>query len=307
MRRLSRLAAVVVAFAVLAGPAGPAGAAAEAALPVVASFSVLGDLVHEIGGDLVSVTTLVGPDGDVHVFEPSPDDARAIGAARLVVVNGLGLEGWMSRLIAASGYRGPVVVASDGVTPRRGFAGAGEGPGGGTDPHAWQNVANVERYARNLGEGLALADPLHAAEYRAGAAAYIVRLEALDREVRAAFATVERARRKIITSHDAFGYFGDAYGLTLLAPLGFGTESEPSAKAVGALIDQIRRERIKAIFIENMSDPRLIQQIARESGAVVGGRLFSDALSPAGGPAVSYLEMVRHNVRLLIESLQLSP
>ena len=160
---------------------------------------------------------------------------------------------------------------------------------------------------RTLGRGLALADPAHADEYRAGAEAYAAKLAALDREVHAAFARVEPAKRKIITSHDAFGYFGDAYGLTLLAPLGMGTESEPSAKAIGALIDQIRREKIKTVFIENMSDPRLIQQIARESGATIGGRLFSDALSPAGGPAAGYLEMVRHNVKLIIESIGIFP
>ena len=292
----------VLAALLLALPA-TAGAALAAPLPVVASFSVLGDLVRQIGGDRVGVTVLVGPDGDAHVFEPSPDDARAIGAARLVVINGLGLEGWMSRLIQASGYRGPVVVASEGVTPRTGFAEAGSAVGAGIDPHAWQNVANVESYARTIGEGLAKADPEHGADYRAGADAYIAKLRLLDGEVRSAFSAIERSRRKIITSHDAFGYFGDAYGLTLLAPMGFGTESEPSARAVGALIDQIRREGIKAIFIENMSDPRLIKEIARESGAKVGGRLFSDALSASDGPAATYLEMVRHNTNLILECL----
>ncbi|MEI6558391.1 MAG: zinc ABC transporter substrate-binding protein [Rhodospirillaceae bacterium] len=297
-RRLAISAGLVVLIL-----AAASGAALAAPLPVVASFSVLGDLVQQVGGDRVRVTTLVGPDGDAHVFEPSPDDARAIQAARLVVINGLGLEGWISRLIRSSGYRGPVVVASAAVTPRRGGSGTGHAAEGGVDPHAWQNVANVKAYVRAIGEGLAAADPAGAAEYRAGAAAYLGRLEALDREVRAAFAAIDSARRKIITSHDAFGYFGDAYGLALLAPVGFGTESEPSARAVGGLIDQIRREGIRAIFIENMSDPRLIQQIARESGARVGGRLFSDALSAPGGPASTYLEMVRHNKRLITDSL----
>ena len=297
------LAAALLALAAVAAPVR------AAPLPVVASFSVLGDLVRQIGGEWVAVVTLVGPDGDAHVFEPSPDDARALAAARLVVVNGLGLEGWISRLIHSSGYRGPVVVASDGVTPRTGNDAHGAPPqdAHGVDPHAWQNVANAGLYVHNLGEGLASADPEHGAEYRANAAAYGARLEALDREVRDAFARLPRERRKIITSHDAFGYFGDAYGLTLLAPVGFGTESEPSARAVGALIDQIRRERIRAIFIENMSDPRLIQQIAKESGAKVGGRLFSDALSAADGPASSYLDMVRYNTNIIIDSLGVSP
>ncbi len=297
---LRRFAVSVLLAAVVLSVSGPVAEAA-APLPVVASFSILGDLVHQIGGDLVSVVTLVGPDGDAHVFEPSPDDARAVGAARLVVINGLGLEGWMSRLIQSSGYRGPVVVASGGVTPRAG------GAHGGIDPHAWQNVANVELYARAIGAGLAQADPVHAGEYRAGTEAYVAQLEALDREARTAFATIERSRRKIITSHDALGYFGDAYGLTLLAPVGFGTESEPSARAVGALIDQIRKERIRAVFVENMSDPRLLQQIARESGAVIGGKLYSDALSPPDGAAPTYLAMVRRNIKLLIESIELAP
>ena len=298
MRRISVLAAALAVWGMVVG-----SALAEPPLPVVASFSILGDLVRQVGGDLVAVTTLVGPDGDVHVFEPSPDDARALASARLVVVNGFGLEGWMSRLIAASGYRGPVVVASAGVTPR---TGTGEHETG-VDPHAWQNVANVGLYVRSIGEGLAAADPAHGAAYRTGAAAYALKLDALDREVRAAFASLPRDKRKIITSHDALGYFGDAYGLTLLAPMGFGTESEPSAKSVGALIDQMRRERTRAVFLENMSDPRLIQQIARESGARIGGRLFSDALSPPGGPAATYAEMVRYNTELIIESLRVSP
>ena len=319
MLRISRgaLAAALLALTAIIAPAR------AAPLPVVASFSVLGDLVRQIGGERVTVVTLVGPDGDTHVFEPSPDDARALAAARLVVVNGLGLEGWISRLIHSSGYRGPVVVASDGVTPRTGDTHAPgvdphahgvdtHAPGvdthaHGVDPHAWQNVANAGLYVRNLGEALASADPEHGAEYRANADAYRARLEGLDREVRDAFARLPRERRKIITSHDAFGYFGDAYGLTLLAPVGLGTESEPSARAVGALIDQIRREGIHAIFIENMSDPRLIQQIAKESGAKIGGRLFSDALSAADGPASTYLDMVRYNTNIIIHSLAVSP
>lgn len=270
-------------------------------LKVVASFSILGDLVQQVGGNRVVVTTLVGPDGDAHVFEPTPANARAIGEAGLVVTNGLGLEGWMPRLIHSTGYRGPVVVATEGVVRRTGFS---EDHGrGGVDPHAWQNVVNSEIYVRNILAGLVDADPPGGDVYRANAAAYTARLEALDRFVRDAFKRVPVADRKIITSHDALGYYGDAYGLTLLAPLGFSTEADASAKTVAALIRQIRNEHIKAIFIENMSDSRLIAQISREAGAKVGGRLFSDALSLAAGPAASYEAMIRHNTGQIIEAL----
>ena len=286
----------VAAFAVLLTAAPPVVAAP---LEVVASFSVLGDLVRQVGGQHVRVTTLVGPDGDVHVFEPTPTDAQAIQSARLVVINGLGLEGWMTRLLQSTGYRGPVLVAAAGVTPR-------PDPGG-IDPHAWQNVANVRRYVQAIADALSRADPPNAAAYQAAGAAYDDRLADLDREVRAAFAGIPVDERKIITSHDAFGYYGAAYGLTLLAPAGVSTETEPSARTVGALITQIRRDRIKAIFIENMNDPRLIQLIARESGATIGGQLFSDALSSAAGPAATYLDMIRHNTRQITGALTREP
>jgi len=290
---MTRLLCLATALVMLAMPA------AAAPLEVVASFSVLGDLVRQVGGDHVRVTTLVGPDGDAHVFEPTPTDARAIQAAQLVVINGLGLEGWMTRLLQSTGYRGAVLVAAAGVTPHSGS--------GGIDPHAWQDVANVGIYVKAIVEGLAQADPGHAADYREAGAVYGRALEDLDREVRAAFARIPPGERKIITSHDAFGYYGAAYGLTLLAPAGVSTEAEPSAKAVGALITQIRKEHIKAVFIENMSDPRLIQRIARESGATIGGRLFSDALSPADGPAATYVAMIRHNTGLITRALAGEP
>ena len=266
-------------------------------LGVVASFSILGDLVREVGGARVAVTTLVGANGDAHVFEPTPNDARAIKSARLVVVNGLGLEGWMSRLIQSTGYRGPVVVASAGVMPR-------QGEGIGIDPHAWQNVNNVVRYVDNIVGALADIDPDHAADYRNNGLRYSAELGALDRSVRTAFSAIPADKRKVITSHEAFGYFGEAYGLSLLAPEGFSTDAEPTAQGVAALIRQIRRTGIKAIFIENMSDPRLIRQIAREAGATVGGQLFSDALSAADGPAATYVAMIKHNTATLVETLR---
>jgi len=301
--RLCLLSALAV---VLSAPA-----VAADRLPVVASFSILGDMTARVGGDRVAVTTLVGPDGDAHVYEPTPDDVRAVAAAKLLVVNGLGFEGWMDRLAGASGYAGPVVVASKGVAPREiveeEHADAEGHDHHGIDPHAWQDVANAVTYVRNIAAGLDAADPAGKAVYDANAAAYVAELEALDAEVRAALATLPAERRKIITSHDAFGYFGAAYGLRLSAPEGISTEAEASAADVAALIRQIRADAVPAIFVENIKDRRLIDQIAAETGAAVGGELYTDALSDKDGPAPTYVEMIRHNVKTLAEALAPKP
>lgn len=285
-------------------------------LPVVASFSILGDMTARVGGDRVVVTTLVGPDGDAHVYEPTPDDVRAVAAAKLLVVNGLGFEGWMDRLAGASGYAGPVVVASKGVAPREMAEEEHADAEGhdhhghdhhGIDPHAWQDVANAVTYVKNIAAGLDAADPAGKATYDANAAAYVAELEALDAEVRAALATLPADRRRIITSHDAFGYFGAAYGLRLSAPEGVSTEAEASAADVAALIRQIRADAVPAIFVENIKDRRLIDQIAAETDAAVGGELYTDALSDKDGPAPTYVEMIRHNVKTLAEALAPKP
>ncbi len=301
--RLCLLSALAV---VLSAPA-----VAADRLPVVASFSILGDMTARVGGDRVAVTTLVGPDGDAHVYEPTPDDVRAVAAAKLLVVNGLGFEGWMDRLAGASGYAGPVVVASKGVAPREiveeEHADAEGHDHHGIDPHAWQDVANAVTYVRNIAAGLDAADPAGKATYDANAAAYVAELEALDAEVRAALATLPAERRKIITSHDAFGYFGAAYGLRLSAPEGISTEAEASAADVAALIRQIRADAVPAIFVENIKDRRLIDQIAAETDAAVGGELYTDALSDKDGPAPTYVEMIRHNVKTLAEALAPKP
>ncbi|MBS1164701.1 MAG: periplasmic solute binding protein [Proteobacteria bacterium] len=283
-------------------------------LPVVASFSILGDMVSRVGGDRVAVAALVGPDGDAHVYEPTPDDIKAVAGAKLLVVNGLGFEGWMDRLAEASGYKGPVTVASNGVIPRK----MAEEEGGhndadasshadqahqGIDPHAWQDVANAVTYVKNIAAGLDTADPQGKAMYDANAAAYIAELEALDAEARSTMAALPADRRKIITSHDAFGYFGAAYGLTLLAPEGMSTESEASAADVARIIRQIRDDAIPAIFVENIKDRRMIDQIAAETHAVVGGELYTDALSAKDGPAPTYVDMIRHNIGTLTEAL----
>ncbi len=285
---------------------------AAAPLKVVATFSILGDLVAKVGGDHVKVRTIVGPNGDAHVYEPTPADARDTAAAGLVVVNGLGLEGWFNRLIDASGYSGPVATASEGVTPialnEEKAAGmpvedeAAQEQGahhGAADPHAWQSVANAEIYVKNIAAALCQADRDDCAAYQANAAAYTAELQEIDSSIRTGFAAIPAERRKVITTHDAFGYFAREYGVTFLAPLGVSTESEASAGDVAKLIGQIRHEGVTAVFFENISDPRLIQQIAAETGIRPGGELFSDALSPPDGPAATYADMMRHNANLL--------
>lgn len=284
--------AALLALATLAAWARPPG---ETPLRVVASFSILADMAREVGGDAVEVAALVGPDADAHVFEPRPADARRLAGADLVVVNGLGFEGWLDRLVVASGYRGPVQVASDGIAPRT----LGHGP----DPHAWQDLTLAQRYVAHLRDAMARARPARAVLFEARAADYLARLQRLDGEVRARFDAIAPARRRVITSHDAFGYFGAAYGIEFLAPQGANTASEPSAAAVARLIDQIRGEKVRAVFIENITDPRLVERIARESGVHVGGRLYSDALSRPGTQADTYLRLFDHNAATLAAAL----
>ena len=233
----------------------------------------------------------------------TPAHARALNEADLVVVNGLGLEGWLDRLIQASGYRGPVLVASEGVEPRQ----MAEDGTTVTDPHAWQDLTNGHRYVVNLERALASADPAHAADYQAAAQQYLTAIAALDDQVRSEIAEVSPARRKVVTSHDAFGYFGAAYGIDFVAPQGVSEDAEPSAADLKRLIDQIRREHIKVLFLENALSPRLVEQIARETGAVIGGTLYADALSKPDGPAPTYLDMFRHNLPLLKAAMLSEP
>jgi zinc/manganese transport system substrate-binding protein len=295
------------------GLSGPARAAAEGApVRAVASFSILADLVRQVGGVHVTVATLVGPDSDAHGFSPSPADARKLAEADIVFVNGLGLEGWLDRLIRASGTRAPVVTVSAGVKPIPADGARAHGDSGqadhdhgdhAVDPHAWQNVANVRTYVADIRDGLAKVDPVHADAYRQAAARYLAELEALERDIRAAITAIPPERRRIITTHDAFGYYAAAYGLRFLAPKGVSTDSEASPRDVAAIIRQIRRDRVPAVFLENISDPRQMEQIARESGARIGGKVFSDALSGPGGPASTYLDMMRTNLRAFAAAL----
>jgi zinc/manganese transport system substrate-binding protein len=268
---------------------------------VVATFSILGDLVKNVGGDRVEVSTLVGPNGDVHVYLPTPGDARKLAAAKVVFVNGLGLEGWLTRLISASGTKASIVIASEGIKPRK--MKDEHDTGDVSDAHAWQSVANAKIYVANICDGLIVLDPAGKASYDANATAYLGKLDALDGEIKAAIETIPPARRKVVTAHGAFGYFGDAYGIEFIAPEGLSTEAEPSARAVTRLIDQIRREKIPAVFMENLADPRLLERIAEETGAKIGGTLYSDALSPPDGPAATYIDMMRSNLRELTSAL----
>jgi zinc/manganese transport system substrate-binding protein len=266
----------------------------------VATFSILGDFVRNVGGERVELATLVGPNGDVHVYEPTPGDVKTIAAANIVFVNGLGIEGWIDRLIAASATRAPVVVASRGIRLRSGTRSQDHAV---SDPHAWQSVVNAELYVGNIRDGLIAVDAAEKKIFEANATAYLAKLDALDGEIKTAIETIPPARRKVITAHSGFGYFGDAYGIEFIAPEGLSTEAEPSARAVTRLIDQIRREKILAVFMENIADPRLLQRIAEETGAKIGGTLYSDALSPPDGPATTYIDMMRSNLRELTSAL----
>ncbi|OZI21557.1 metal ABC transporter substrate-binding protein [Bordetella genomosp. 9] len=321
------------------GVATPPANAASGPLRVVASFSILGDMTRQIGGEDVQVDTLVGPDGDAHEYEPTPADARALSAAQLLVVNGLNFETWLGRLVKSANFKGATVVASQGVQPRdfgaddvagqaaeagvQGGGSAGRGAREGhdahdahgahgahdvhdahTDPHAWQSLANGAIYARNIGAALAKADPAHADAYRQRTDAYVARIEALDKQVKQAFAALPPERRRVVTSHDAFGYFGQAYGVTFISTMGISTDAEPSAADLARIIDQVKREKVPAVFLENVSNPRLGQRIAHESGAKLGGTLYSDALARPGLPAATYLGMFQWNLSQFMAALK---
>lgn len=290
-----------IAYALTLCVAATAPAVAHArTLKAVASFTVVADMVRGVGGDKVEVSTLVGPNGDPHTFEPSPSDAQKLKDADLVVVNGLGLEGWLDRLIKASGFHGKTVVASAEVTPLK----AVEDGRPALDPHAWNDAGNGIRYVQAIERGLSAIDPADAATFAANAKAYEAKLTALDAEARRDIGTLPPAQRKILTTHDALGYFAKAYNVEILSPLGISTEQEAAAGNVAGLIDQIKREHIKTYFLENSNDPRLIEQIARATGAHPGGELYVESLSPAGGPAPTYPEMFRYNLKQMMNAMR---
>ena len=270
-------------------------ASAQEKLRVVATFSILGDLVSQVGGDKIALTILVGPDTDAHTYQPKPNDLRVLAGAKVLVSNGLGFEGWIDRLADAASFKGTRIVASTNA--------AAELLDNRPDPHCWQDVACTRRYVGNIATGLANADPANAAFYREQAQAYDIRLAALEAWIRGEIATVPEDRRKAITGHNSFHYFARSYGVQFEAPRGYSTDSEPSARDMAQLIRQVRAQKIKALFIENMTNPVLIDEIARDAGAAVGPRLYSDALSKSGGPAPTYEAMMRYNVAALVAGM----
>ena len=282
--------------------------AQAAHLPAIASFSILADFVAQVAGDRLALGLLIGAGGDAHSYSPTPADSRALAQAQLVFVNGLGFEGWLNRLIRSSGTKATIVTATTGITPIKaaehdhGRSHAGHNHGE-HDPHAWQSVANAKIYVANIRNALVAADPAARAHYETRATAYLATLDSLEAEVRAAIARIPQNRRAIVTSHDAFEYFGQAYGLKFLSPKGLSTAAEPTPRAIANLIRQIRADKITAVFIEAISDPRLMKRIADESGARIGGTLFSDSVSATDGPAPTYVAMIRHNVAQFSQAL----
>jgi len=290
MKRLAWVGSVLAACMLMSGPA-----LAQDKPVAVATFSILADLTQRVAGDYAQVLTLVGPNGDAHVFEPGPKESAELAHADLLIANGLGFEPWLQRLEDASGFIGKVVLASDGVTPL-----AAEG----VDPHAFQDLANAQIYVANIAKGLSEAAPDHAADFKANADKLIAEITALDQQLKAEFGAIPQERRRVLTSHDAFHYFGRAYGIEFVSVQGLSTEAEPTADDLVKVVRQARDGHLSAIFLENMSDPRLAETVAQETGLRVGGELYADALSEADGPAPDYLSLVRHNAQQLLAGMQ---
>lgn len=268
---------------------------AQAQVKVVASFSILGDMVRQVTGDLANVETIVGPNADAHVYTPNVEDALAVTKAQIIFVNGLGFETWSDTLIKTSETKAEVIVATSGIEPLK--------VDGEIDPHAWNALPNGMIYIDNIANAMTRFDPKNEKAYRANADAYKAKLKALHDKTVAALSGLPQDRRTVVTAHDAFGYLANAYGLTFLAPVGIDTEAEPSARDLATLIDQLKNQKVGALFVENVTNPDLVNQIARETGLKIGGRLFSDALSAKGGPATSYLKMFEHNLGTLVAAL----
>lgn len=268
---------------------------AQDRIKVVASFSVLGDMVRQVVGELAEVKTIVGADADAHVYSPNTSDAKAVADADVIFVNGLGFETWSQTLIDNSGTKAKVFVATDGIIPLE--------VEGEVDPHAWNSLTNGLVYVANVAKGMSSIDPENKAVYKANAEAYSARLQTLHDTALSKLGRLPEDRRTVVTAHDAFGYLEHAYGLAFLAPVGIDTDAEPSAKALAALIDQLKQAKAGALFVENITSPSLVKQIARETGIKIGGKLYSDALSERGGPATSYEAMFEHNLNTLIEAL----
>lgn len=276
----------------------PSSSQAADKLAVVASFSILRDITQQIGGDRIAVTGMVGPDTDAHIYEPTPDDAKALLKAKLIVKNGLGFEPWLDRLVTSTETKATVVTASKGVISHT----LQEDGKTLADPHAWHNLANAELYVNNITKALIQVDPTNKDDYTRNSQAYLKEIHRLLAEAKIKLGNLPAGNRRIVTSHDAFGYLGQAYGIQFLAPQGLSTEREPSAAEVANLIRQIRQDRVKAVFIENIKDARLLKQIADESAARIGGTLYSDALA-AEGPASTFIGLFEYNMNTLHAAL----
>jgi len=274
-------------------PIVPAQAQQGAKVDVLASFSIVADLVRQVGGERVNVRSIVALSQDPHDFEPTPNDVRRVMKAQLIVINGLGFEPWADRFLKVANFAGERLVASRGVKALS--------VRGAVDPHAWQDVENVKLYIANIREALTKVDPRGASDYARNASLYDRELDALHREIKAAFASIPKERRKIITSHDAFSYFGDAYDVVFVAPQGVSSLAEPSARDVARIIQQIREERIRAIFLENALPQRLARQISSETGVKIAGKLYADVL---GDNILTYAQMMRHNYKAILTALR---
>lgn len=310
------LATTILAGLTAFAPSGITRAVA-AELKVVASFSIIGDMARQVGGDRIDLVTLVGPNGDAHVYEPRPADAVAMAGADVVLANGLHFEGFLSRLAEASGSVAPVVELTNGVetiatedddhdheAEHADPAEDDHHDHGPVDPHAFQSVPNARIYVRNIAEAFCGVDPEGCRIYQVNAADYTEELDALDAVIRETVTSIPEDRRTIITSHDAFGYFGKEYGIRFLAPEGISTDAEASAADVAALIRQVREDEAAAIFVENITNARLSEQIASETGLRIGGTLYSDALSGPNAPASTYIGMMRHNIETIARAIE---
>lgn len=314
---VSRLAlAPALAVALLALVASlPISCLAQPGKPrVVATFSVLGHLVEQIGGDVVEVRTLVGPGGDVHTFEPSPADSANFAGALLIVENGVGLEPWLDRLYSASRSRAERLAVADGLPllklggeedDKAGQAGphGHDHASGEFDPHVWQDPARVILVVAAIRDALSTADPANAATYTANAARYTTELEQLDAWAVSQVALVPAERKKLVTNHEAFAYFADRYGFQVVGTaLPLSTEaSDPSAGEIAELVEKIKAAGVPVIFAENASNPRLMRQIAGAAGVQVA--TLYDVLGEPGTPGATYVSMVQYNVSTIVSGL----
>jgi ABC-type Zn uptake system ZnuABC Zn-binding protein ZnuA len=279
------------------------GRAAEP-IAVVATFSVVGDMLANVGGDHVRITTIVGPDGDCELYQPTVADVAHVAAARAVFLNDLNeeFEPWLEPLLKQAEFHGAKIVVSRGV---RTLTAEEEHPVSGRplptaiDQHAWLDPRNGAVYVRNIAEALARLDAANAADYRARAADYTKQIQALDDWARKELAEVPAGKRRALSSHDSLQYIANAYGITLLSVVGWTNKAEPSAAELAKLARQVRSQRVKALFLDSITDPRAIQRIAAETGASIGGTMYADSLSPPGGAADSYLKMLQHDVATL--------